>query len=87
MLFFHQKERAMSKHKGRKTRRKGHPGMNKHHFFVAKSRGGSSSPQNLLWLNIERHRSWHDVFGLMGAEEVLALLERVVRAKQAQKAA
>lgn len=77
----------MKNKKKRGSKRKHHPGMNKHHFFVAKSRGGPSTRQNLLWLNIERHRSWHDVFGLMGAEEVLALLERVVRAKKAQKAA
>ena len=77
----------MSKHRKRKVKKNGHPGMNKHHFFKAKSRGGSSDYHNLLWLNIERHAYWHKVFGLMGAEEVLALLERVVRAKLAQKVA
>jgi len=67
-------------------RRRHHPGMNRHHFFVARIRGGKRSINNLLWINIERHRSWHDVFGNMGAEEVLAFLERVVRAKRRQVA-
>jgi hypothetical protein len=73
----------MAHHKGKRTH---HPGMNRHHFFRAKSRGGSTSKKNLLWMNIERHAYWHRVFGTMGAEEVLALLERVVRAKEAQAA-
>ena len=40
----------------------------------------------MLWIDIERHRAWHAVFGNLGAEEVLALLERVVRAKRKQVA-
>lgn len=72
--------------KSLKWRRRRNKGKNQHHFFTAKSRGGNRSKRNLLWIDIERHRSWHDVFGNLGAEEVLALLERVVRAKRKQVA-
>ena len=71
--------------RGTHNRKEHHTGQNKHHFFKARSRGGNSSRENLLWLNIERHQFWHRVFGNMGAEEVLRLLERVVRAKKGQR--
>lgn len=62
----------------RKVRRK--EGRNLHHFLLAKSLGGRDSFNNLLLMKVERH----ELFGLMTAEEVLALLERVVRAKKHQ---
>lgn len=56
---------------------------NRHHL-IPRSRGGSMSLNNLLYIDIERHRAWHDIFGNATAEEVLNLLERVVRAKKNQ---
>jgi len=65
--------------------RKHHSGRNRHHFLQAKSRGGHSTPQNLLLIDIEKHEAWHRLFKLMSAEEVLDLLTRVVEAKKHQK--
>ncbi len=69
----------------KKNRRR--PGQNRHHFLLPKSRGGDNSLNNLLWINIEKHEAWHRIFKNATAEEVLNLLERVVRAKKHQKAA
>jgi hypothetical protein len=63
---------------------KRHPGRNFHHLFELRCRGGSKKKWNLLLIDIERHEAWHRLFGLLEAEEVLALLMRVVRAKQQQ---
>lgn len=57
---------------------------NKHHFLLARSKGGDNSFNNLLLMQVERHEAWHKIFGLMSAEEALVLLERVVRAKKHQ---
>ena len=61
-----------------------YPGRNKHHLHP-KCRGGDSSKQNLLLIDIEKHIAWHTLFKNKTAEEVLQLLQRVVRAKQHQK--
>jgi len=58
--------------------------LNRHHL-TPRSRGGSSLESNLLWIDIERHRAWHAVFGNMTLDEVISLLKRVRRAKEAQK--
>ena len=58
--------------------------QNKHHL-KPKSRGGQSLESNLLWIDIERHRAWHAVFGNMTLDEIIALLKRVRRAKEHQK--
>ena len=59
---------------------------NYHHFFLARHFNGTNERYNLLLINIERHKAWHQLFGLMGAEQALALLQRVVRAKLKQAA-
>lgn len=61
-----------------------HDGRNYHHLTPV-SRNGSDQRQNLLLIDIERHEGWHKVFGNRTAEEVLELLERVVRAKKHQR--
>ena len=65
---------------------KHHAGRNRHHL-IPRSRGGDSSCNNLLLINIEKHELWHQLWGNRTAEEILDLLERVVRAKHRQKAA
>lgn len=57
---------------------------NRHHL-QAKSLGGKNTPQNLLLIKIERHRAWHDLFGLLNLEEVIQLLQRLQRCKAKQK--
>lgn len=59
-------------------------GRNLHHFLRPKSRGGDNSLNNLLLIDIEKHQCWHKLFKNATAEEVLNLLERVVRAKKHQ---
>lgn len=66
-------------------RRKRLTGRNLHHL-LPRSRGGDDSISNLLLMKIEKHEAWHKLFGTMSAEEALALLQRVVRAKKKQAA-
>ena len=74
--------RAVKYQKRRKPRKfKQH--RNKHHL-IPKSRGGGGSLNNLLLIDIEKHEAWHRIFKNATAQEVLDLLERVVRAKQNQ---
>lgn len=56
---------------------------NRHHL-LNKVNGGESTKQNLLWIKIERHRSWHFLFDNLNLEEVIQLLIRVKRAKENQ---
>ena len=67
----------------RKSNQGGHPGRNRHHL-VPKSRGGNARPGNLLLIDIEKHRCWHQLFGLRTIDEVIELLLRVRRFKQGQ---
>ena len=53
--------------------------------YHAKSLGGNRSVNNLLLMHMERHEAWHKVFGLMTAEEAVALLQRAVQMKKNQK--
>ena len=69
--------------RAKKSRRR-FAGRNWHHFLLPKSRGGDKSLNNLLLIDIEKHEAWHRIFKNATAEEVLALLERVVRAKKHQ---
>lgn len=71
----------------RKIHLKHYPNRNRHHFLLAKCRGGDNSKQNLLLMDIERHRAWHDLFGLMTADEAVALLQRAIQMKKHQRAA
>lgn len=63
-----------------------HLNRNRHHL-VPRSRGGYDDLANLLLIDIECHQYWHKVFGNRTLEEVIELLLRVHRAKQAQKRA
>lgn len=56
---------------------------NKHHL-VPKVRGGNARTRNLLLIDYETHVNWHKVFGNRTLDEVIALLNRVRRAKQHQ---
>lgn len=67
----------------KKSRRR-FPGRNRHHLHP-KSLGGDNSFNNLLLIDVDKHVKWHALWGNRTAEEVLALLERVVRAKKHQK--
>lgn len=59
---------------------------NRHHL-IPRSRGGSRSPRNLLYIDQELHVRWHAVFKNKTLDEVIALLERVRRAKSRQRVA
>lgn len=64
-------------------RKRNRRGRNQHHL-VPRSRGGGTYRQNMLLIDIERHKAWHQLFGNMTATEALDLLERTVRAKKGQ---
>jgi hypothetical protein len=66
----------------KRTKKRKH--TNRHHL-QPRSRGGNMSLNNLLVIDIERHQSWHQLFGNATAEEILNLLSRVVRAKKNQR--
>ena len=76
------------KHKqGMKAFKLGHRdrrGQNRHHI-VNQCRGGNETLQNLLRIDIEKHKSWHDIFDNLNIDEVIALLKRVKKAKANQK--
>jgi hypothetical protein len=58
---------------------------NQHHL-VPRSRGGNNEVSNLLLIDEETHIEWHRVFGNLTLEEVIALLQRLQRAKAKQAA-
>lgn len=58
---------------------------NYHHFLRPRSRGGKETVNNMLLIDIEKHEAWHRLWGNRTADEILALLERVVRAKEHQR--
>lgn len=58
--------------------------QNRHHL-KPKSRGGQTLESNLLWIDIERHRAWHSLWGNRTLDEVISLLKRVKQAKEHQK--
>ena len=55
----------------------------KHHLHP-RSRGGSMSKRNLLYIDRDIHSEWHRVFANRTLDEVIALLQRVKRAKENQ---
>ena len=57
---------------------------NRHHLRP-RSRGGDSHPSNLLLIQVERHETWHRLFGNRTLSEVIQLLKRVERAKTHQR--
>ena len=53
---------------------------NKHHI-LPRSRDGGNERENIILLRIERHESWHLLFGDKAIDEVIGLLIRVHRIK------
>lgn len=58
--------------------------QNKHHLRP-RSRGGQAIESNLLWIDIERHRAWHVLWGNRTLDEVIALLTRLKSVKENQR--
>jgi len=52
------------------------------HHLTPKSLGGKSDKSNILWIKVIKHRAWHTIFGLLTIEEVVELLERLIRIKK-----
>jgi len=57
---------------------------NRHHL-KPKSRGGQKVESNLLLIDMTVHNWWHKRFGNMTLDEIIELLQRVRRAKNAQR--
>lgn len=74
------KKRQENRRKREIAERYAHLDQDRHHL-TAKARHGSNKPSNILWIDIEKHRAWHKIFGLKTLEEVIALLQRLARAK------
>jgi hypothetical protein len=56
--------------------------MTKHHL-LAKSRGGSSKPSNLLRIYSDKHEAFNTLFGSSATiDEAIAILYRIKRAKK-----
>jgi hypothetical protein len=66
--------------KKKKRKRIKRRGRNFHHL-TPKSRFGSSLPNNLLLIDIEKHEYFHKIFGNMTLEEVIRLLCRLKELK------
>src|ERR1044071_6953265 len=68
----------------RERRRSSHarmyPMRNRHHI-LPRSRNGGNERENIILLRVERHESWHYLFGDKTIEEVIELLLRVHRLK------
>lgn len=61
--------------------RKRHAGRNYHHL-TPRSRNGKNTDANLLLIDIERHRMLHWIFGNRTLDEIIAVLQRLKRAKE-----
>jgi len=59
--------------------RKGH--RNRHHI-LAKKRGGTKQPKNLILLDENRHAAYHLLFGTRTFEEAARLLLRADKIKR-----
>jgi hypothetical protein len=66
------------KKKRKKTKR--FTRITKHHL-TPRCRGGANTFQNLLALNEKRHEAWHILFGVLTLDEVIAVLQRLKKAK------
>lgn len=54
---------------------------NRHHIR-AKAIGGTNKPRNIIYLDEERHKAWHFLFGNKNFVEVAEMLLRAVAMKQ-----
>lgn len=70
--------------KRRSTASKRYPGRNLHHL-IPKSRGGPKIDWNLLLIRVERHELLHDIFGVPTPEEVIMMMQRLIRMKEHQR--
>lgn len=52
------------------------------HHLLPRSRGGTSSPENILVLWNNRHEAYHEFFGNATISEAIAILYRIKRAKK-----
>jgi hypothetical protein len=57
-----------------------------YHHLTPRSRFGGNERSNLLLINKVRHVEWHRVFSNLTLDEVIYLLQRIKRAKEAQVA-
>ncbi|NTU69308.1 hypothetical protein HGB13_00545 [bacterium] len=57
--------------------------FNDYHHLTPKSRGGKTTFENMFRLNAYRHDSYHLLFGNKTLEEVIALLQRIKKIKDA----
>lgn len=57
--------------------------VNKHHL-LNKCKGGTWDYHNILWIYINRHQMWHQLFRNLNLDEVIELLQRVKLAKEHQ---
>jgi UPF0716 family protein affecting phage T7 exclusion len=95
LVFIPKGRRAMSKKSRRKARKakkhrisKGYSqraGWCNRHHMRNKCRGGDASPSNILIMDERRHAAWHLLFKNMDFKQVIKLLERVIRMKEALK--
>lgn len=74
--------RKISRKLRKRLRRKRFANRNYHHL-KPRSRGGLNTSQNLLLIKIERHRLLHRIFGNRTLDEIIALLNRLKKAKEA----
>lgn len=68
-LFRFRKGNRWNKRNGRKK----HLHQNRHHL-LNKCRGGGSSMENILWLDVEKHAAWHKLFKNSPPEDIVAKL-------------
>ena len=67
----------------RREKKKRNNHMNRHHL-TNRCMGGTMSIHNILWLDIQRHHAWHELFKNLNLDEVIELLIRVKSAKENQ---
>jgi hypothetical protein len=76
----HKRRRNKKDSFGNKRKRR----FNRHHI-VNKCRGGSMSSSNLLRIDVEKHRCWHELFKNMDFLQVARLLARCYAMKNGIK--
>ncbi len=59
-------------------------GQNWHHLLNV-CMGGETTLQNLLRIDITKHRAWHELWDNLSPQEVIEVLKRLVQAKANQK--
>jgi hypothetical protein len=70
--------------KTRKRLRKKHFRNRNYHHLLPRVRGGKATTSNLLLIGIDKHRWLHKIFGNRTLDEIIAILQRLQRAKRRQ---